>query len=211
MTAIPSYDPIFLPEEINYVNNIIHYFQYFMCIPSYAGRFFGDGCVWGARGLRIAQHNPPTSQPTEICLMPRSPFLAACFLALATSQSSAAPVTATQTASDIISRYDRNHDQTLDLTEFDAMRRDMFDRIDSDHDGNIRAEDVATAAKAHGGRADGHRLMARDADRNGQVSWAEFSADTRGFARMDRNGDGRLGTKELARLLSRLPAGLGPI
>ncbi|WP_339107613.1 EF-hand domain-containing protein [Thioclava sp. GXIMD4216] len=139
-----------------------------------------------------------------------SSLVMSCLFALFAPLAEASPDTDMARAAQILDRYDRNQDRRLDLAEFDALRRTIFNGIDRDQDGKIRAQDVAQAAQARGQHADGQRLMKRDTNRDGFVDWSEFKAQTQGFTRADRNSDGHLSAAELARLIARLPAGLSP-
>lgn len=80
--------------------------------------------------------------------------------------------------------------------QFPGLVRERFDRLDTDKDGFISAKD-RPADGARTGQPDARRLFAADSDRDGAVTLAEFStafpqAPDGAFARLDRNGDGKI-------------------
>mgnify|MGYP001321877762 CR=1 FL=1 len=112
------------------------------------------------------------------------PFLAAAVLAAL-----AAPAFA---QSGLLGKYDTNGDGALSLEEFRGAQADRFAAADADGDGRLTAAEL----RARGGS----RLAAIDADGDGAVSKSEFLAQSAGFDRADRDGDGVLDGQEAARL-----------
>ena len=126
---------------------------------------------------------------------------------------------AQQRADQLIARLDANHVGMLDQAVRDARQKIRFDRLDSNHDGEVSYAEF-TAARSrfdqardehrseHGGRAGGHRLAGRglgaifraeggglaqmaDANKDGVVTKAEFEAAAlERFERLDANKDG---------------------
>ena len=78
----------------------------------------------------------------------------------------------------------------------------MFTRMDAHQHGNITGNELAILANPTVAAMGGSRMRAMivqsDANRDSRISLEELTAGTqRSFARMDRNGDGRLGDDEL--------------
>ena len=97
----------------------------------------------------------------------------------------------------MMERYDTNKDGAIDQVEFRAARDAMFARLDPNGDGRIAKADFATAVETarkarHAERMD--RMFDRlDADKDGFVTKEEYLAGADAmFARMDRDGDGKL-------------------
>lgn len=106
---------------------------------------------------------------------------------------------------------DRDGNGAISRAEFLELRKAMFARIDTDNSGTItRAEIEAARAKLPQGKRGGgeDRVWAQDANRDGKLTLAEYTARTRGFDMADRNRDGVLSPAEferVARLLGQLP------
>ena len=78
----------------------------------------------------------------------------------------------------------------------------MFTRMDANQDGNITGNELAILANPTVAAMGGSRMRAMivqsDANRDSRISLEELTAGAqRSFARMDRNGDGRLADDEL--------------
>lgn len=83
-------------------------------------------------------------------------------------------------------RPDPYGDATVTKADADKAAAARFDLLDSNHDGNLSADEIAAAP---GGRG----LARADANRDGAVSKAEFAAGQgRRFDMMDGNHDGQL-------------------
>ncbi len=102
--------------------------------------------------------------------------------------------------SNLIGVYDADGDGVLSRTEFTAAQKDMFARMDADGNGAVTQAEISALAAANGRKADGSRVMSRDANADGAVTEAEFLQNARGFQRADRNRDGVLGPRELQRV-----------
>ncbi|SFK06863.1 EF-hand domain-containing protein [Celeribacter neptunius] len=103
-------------------------------------------------------------------------------------------------ATDIMT-YDANGDGVITLAEFQALQKDSFKSLDSDGNGTVIVAELQALPAAQGRNVSGKRLMARDLDGNGAVTEAEFLSQAPGFQRADRNNDGVLAGKELARVV----------
>jgi Ca2+-binding EF-hand superfamily protein len=91
-------------------------------------------------------------------------------------------------------RADTNGDGKISRAEFAAMSEQRFARMDRNSDGAITADEVGDMAN----RGPGGGVMAADADHDGKVSHAEFTAmATARFARMDANSDGDITADEM--------------
>lgn len=106
---------------------------------------------------------------------------------------------------------DRDGNGAISRAEFLELRKATFARIDTDNSGTItRAEIEAARAKLPQGKRGGgeDRIWAQDANRDGKLTLAEYTARTRGFDMADRNRDGVLSPAEferVARILGQLP------
>lgn len=106
---------------------------------------------------------------------------------------------------------DRDGNGAISRAEFLELRKAMFARIDADGSGTItRAEIEAARARLPQGssRRGEDRIWAQDANRDGKLTLAEYTTQTRGFDMADRNGDGVLSPAEferVARFLGQLP------
>jgi len=131
--------------------------------------------------------------------MRRSLILPLALAALAT-----APLAALAGPGDAaFSALDTDGSGAINRAEFLELRKRMFATIDADKSGTItRAEiDAARKAQSNGSaaRAD-ERIWAQDANGDGQLTLAEYTAQTRGFDFADRNGDGQLSRAEFDRI-----------
>lgn len=100
-------------------------------------------------------------------------------------------------------RLDTDGNGAVTRTEFLALRKQMFATIDADDSGTVtRAEIERARASLPQNRAPGgdDRIWAQDANKDGQLTLAEYTAQTRGFDFADRNGDGALSPAEFDRI-----------
>ncbi|MGD9919414.1 MAG: EF-hand domain-containing protein [Paenirhodobacter sp.] len=99
-------------------------------------------------------------------------------------------------------RLDTDHSGTISRAEFLELRRQMFALIDADHSGTITRAEIDAARAAQGAKAPraDERIWAQDANHDGQLTLAEYTAQTRGFDFADRNGDGQLDRAEFDRI-----------
>lgn len=99
-------------------------------------------------------------------------------------------------------RLDADGNGQIDQSEFVALRQTMFARIDADADRLVTAAELDAARRALGLPANA-AVWQQDSNGDGRLSLTECTAQTPGFARADRNGDGALSPAEfkpLARL-----------
>lgn len=122
----------------------------------------------------------------------------------------------------LFARADKNGDGFVTRSEFNASRAVMFARLDSSGDGAITQAEVDLARKAFrermgkppvGTHQHAHKkhqsFLARiDTNGDGRVGGAEFAAaGDRMFAKLDNNGDGQLTKDEMPRRHKHKPAG----
>ena len=113
----------------------------------------------------------------------------------------------------LFDRADKNGDGFVTRAEFNASRAVMFARLDSSGDGAITQAEIDQARTAfrekmgkppvtHNKPHKAHRgfLAKIDANGDGRVGGAEFAAaGDRMFAKLDNNGDGQLTKEEMPR------------
>ena len=102
--------------------------------------------------------------------------------------------------SDLLALYDSNGDGAVSRAEFQALQKDSFKSLDTNGDGGVTLAELRALAAERAQKLSGKRMMARDTNGDGFVTQAEFLTQTPGFERADRNNDGVLGPKELARV-----------
>lgn len=118
------------------------------------------------------------------------------------------------TADDLLARLDQNGDAAISQGEFLALREAMFVRMDADASDTLTRAEIAAALEAmpQGQRPPADdRVWAQDANGDGQLTLAEYTAQTRGFDRADRNGDGFLAGAELDRVARMIGPWLGAL
>lgn len=102
---------------------------------------------------------------------------------------------------------DANNDGVITREEFLAGPTQMFERLDANRDGRLTAEERPPRGERHGwghGRHHGGGMRGADANRDGNVTQAEFQAHgAQMFARMDANSDGRITADHEARRAAR--------
>jgi EF hand len=104
-----------------------------------------------------------------------------------------------------LAAMDMDGDGAISLAEVTALRQDLFARADLNADGLVdqaeadalrsRIQQGATLAEAAVGRS----MIRLDADGDGALSKAEFTARTPLFSLLDTDGDAVLNTAEIAR------------
>jgi Ca2+-binding EF-hand superfamily protein len=103
----------------------------------------------------------------------------------------------------ILKALDQNGDGAISREEVLTLRADIFARIDADSSGTVTQAEIAAAEAAAQERRQALRagdVWAQDADGDGQLSLAEFTAATPGFDRADSNADGVLSGDEINRI-----------
>jgi Ca2+-binding EF-hand superfamily protein len=103
----------------------------------------------------------------------------------------------------LLAALDKNGDGAITREDAVMGRQDIFARIDQDGSGTltkveidtIRAELPDDTRMPAPGKA-----MSLDADADGQLTRAEFTSQTPGFDRADRDGDGVLSGAEIDRM-----------
>ncbi len=98
----------------------------------------------------------------------------------------------------MLQRLDLNRDGAITPDEAGAVRTVRFLRWDSDGDGVITEAEMLAAAQARIARRIAKRFARMDRNGDGRVERAEF--DDRGaarFARLDTDGDGRVSREEI--------------
>jgi len=119
------------------------------------------------------------------------------------------------TGAEMFARLDGNGDGGISAQELTDFRNRMFDTLDGNGDGRMTATEIAMlqsrAAEAglgDGGSTDPDRLMRRDANGDGVLTRAEFTAETRAFAIIDRDKNGKITQAELEAVRARLEGAL---
>ena len=98
----------------------------------------------------------------------------------------------------MLQRLDLNRDGAITPDEAGAVRMVRFLRLDSDGDGVITEAEMLAVAQARIARRIAKKFARMDRNGDGRVERAEF--DDRGaarFARLDTNGDGRVSQEEI--------------
>lgn len=95
-------------------------------------------------------------------------------------------------------RLDTNGDGVITLSDMQAQRAAMFDRMDADKDGMLTPEERAAAKSERQQQARADRPERGGARATETISRADFIADAeRQFARLDADGDGTLTRAEM--------------
>lgn len=121
-------------------------------------------------------------------------------LALAVTASLLAPITVFAQADGPRGggRLDTNGDGVITLSDMQAQRAAMFDRMDADKDGMLTPEERAAAKSERHQQARADRPERDGVRATKTVARADFIADAeRQFARLDADGDGTLTRAEM--------------
>lgn len=108
-----------------------------------------------------------------------------------------------QSADAAFARLDSDGSGGISRTEFLVLREAMFLRIDADASASLSAAEIEAARQAMpAGRRPpkDSRIWAQDANGDGLLTLAEYTATTPGFDRADRNRDGSLSPAEFSRI-----------
>ncbi len=102
-------------------------------------------------------------------------------------------------ANQLISKKDTNGDGVLNIGEFGAPEK-AFNRIDKNGDGQIGSGELNVAARdrAHAGNGRiKHLISNKDINGDGVLNAGELGVSGKAFNRIDKNGDGQIGRREL--------------
>jgi hypothetical protein len=98
---------------------------------------------------------------------------------------------ADQSTGDVVAKYDKDNDRTLDLAEVKAAAAAHFDKLNKDSDSTLESKEVKGVI---GPKA----FAAADTDHDGSLSKDEYLAlVTKLFNRADADHDGTLSASEL--------------
>jgi Ca2+-binding EF-hand superfamily protein len=98
---------------------------------------------------------------------------------------------AAATATDVVTKYDKDSDKTLDLNEVKSAAAAHFDRLDKDSDQTLDGKELT-------GVVGPKTLAAADADHDGTLSKDEYmTLVEKAFKRADVDHDGTLDAAEL--------------
>jgi len=98
-------------------------------------------------------------------------------------------------AQHILARVDTDKDGKISKAEFDTESTALFKRLDKNSDGKIAADEVP----AHHWGDHGPQFGMMDADHDGKITKAEFTAaEDKMFDRLDTNHDGVISQDEMA-------------
>jgi Ca2+-binding EF-hand superfamily protein len=96
----------------------------------------------------------------------------------------------------ILERVDSDKDGKISKAEFDTEGSKLFTKLDENSDGKIAENEMP---QRHWARFGGQMFDRMDADKDGQVTKAEFqAAGDKMFQRMDKNGDGIIEKDEMS-------------
>ena len=97
---------------------------------------------------------------------------------------------------DHFSRFDKDGDGKVAVSELDARHKEMLAEADKDGDGYVTKDEMRSLHESH--MADRKARMFPDANNDGKVSRREFEDATRDhFNKMDKDGDGLLTEEEM--------------
>ena len=108
-------------------------------------------------------------------------------------------------ADELTKMADTNADGLISAAEHESAAREMFARMDADHDGQLTAEELASLRARFGPVEDrgpvvgvAERIQAVDVNGDGLVSPGEYEAGAReAYARLDLDRDGRVSAEEM--------------
>jgi Ca2+-binding EF-hand superfamily protein len=99
-----------------------------------------------------------------------------------------------------IANYDSNNDGTVTRAELEAGLRQYFRQADTNHDGRLDPEEVATANQRRIRQDESAAIPLIDWNQDGYVDFDEFAAGVRSqFEQLDLDGDGKVTPDEFRR------------
>lgn len=99
-------------------------------------------------------------------------------------------------ASDHFSRFDKDGDGKVAVSELDARHKDFLAEADKDGDGFITKDEMRASHEAR--RSEHMARMFPDANNDGSVSRREYEDAVRDrFNELDKNGDGLIAKEEM--------------
>jgi hypothetical protein len=108
-------------------------------------------------------------------------------------------------------RAEARHALPLSQAEFVQARVGRLTALDTNHDGTVTAEEMRAGARARRAEFASHRFDRLDADKDGQISRAEFDAARSGHGRDERAGhQGSRGGEHRGQRMGRRGQGHGP-
>lgn len=149
------------------------------------------------------------SRTTRIASVLAALPLAALSIATIAQDAAVGPDARPSLYSHMLQKMDTNGDGRISLDEYLAAAAARFKQIDTHNKGSVDAAQLASSPMA------AERLLRRakmmvmrlDTTGNGYVTQDEFmAATTKRFARLDRNGDGKLSPDELGKRFDKLDA-----
>lgn len=97
----------------------------------------------------------------------------------------------------LLAKYDVNGDHQISVNEIAKKREKMFTHMDGDQDGSVSFSEYQTLDTKRRQLILKARFNKLDLDQNGHVDTQEYSSYVGSFDRFDKNGDGRITTKEM--------------
>lgn len=96
-----------------------------------------------------------------------------------------------------LERFDQNKDGTITRAEADAVKAEMFAKLDTDRSGSLSAEELEQGKQAFRAARQQARFAREDANGDGFLAADETRMPAQRFAQLDTDGDGRVSLAEL--------------
>ncbi len=125
-----------------------------------------------------------------------------------------APAPSAAELTETLMAFDRNHNGQLEKSEVPERMQGMFDRGDTNDDGILTHDEIASLAEANrqqggnGGRGAGRgpggpggfdlAFTALDTNKDGEISTSEIAGSVATLKTLDKNGDGQITADEAA-------------